>query len=702
MLPHRTDASTGAELTTPTRSGLEASNTRRPSVQSEAQGTFQLGLRPRAHPSVTVRKCGSPLFLTPTTPASSPEPARPPATARRAPLQICAHRLVVLLAACLWPCLTSASPLPDETFRVRADVAQTRVNPWLQVLEDPGHALTVTEVLARQDPKDWRVENNQGRFGFSGASVWLSLRLAPDPDVNGDYLLHLRTPNLSYAALYLLVDGKLRWSAELPEDTPLHARPFRHRQFVFPLQFKPDEQPRLLVKVTPRKNLAMTVPVDLWQTEPFRAADQGQMLFYGVLYGVTSIMALYALVLFFAIRENSHLHFAAFLFSNTLFQANFQGVLTQFCWPERGASLEMALNGTITPFVMATSLGFFAEFSKVGRWFPTTGRLTRYFVYINLGLGSFAPLIGYNTALNASLVGTMLMGWVSFPIAIAAWKHGGRAGRAFVSCLPIFSVGGIALTLRGLGLLPGGFWSEDYQPTSTIAMVLILAFALSDRINQERAERERAQERALEVEKEAAATLQHKVDERTSELANQTRLPRRRGQRWRISTTASAPAWKNSGRSSMDSGKVCSPSDKIYALAITGLRKQGASSSARNWKGSGSTTSCSGAFPSGTRNTSPCSGGLPWYSRRLRNVSRSWPSSLPRNSCFAPTPPRRCRFNWSSARSPTGARCYRYCASPRMSARNEGPRSGKPRARRTSSCFGASPTAGPTWSHSCA
>ncbi|MDH5681464.1 MAG: GGDEF domain-containing protein, partial [Spirochaetota bacterium] len=104
-------------------------------------------------------------------------------------------------------------------------------------------------------------------------------------------------------------------------------------------------------------------------------------------------------------------------------------------------------------------------------------------------------------------------------------RRGFKPARIFLAAWFTFSLGVVVMTLRLLGFLPDNIFTHHTMKLGSILEVILLSFALGDRITIMRQDKEKAQHMALRnleenyrLKEEFARTLEEKIDTRTHEL----------------------------------------------------------------------------------------------------------------------------------------------------------------------------------------
>ena len=122
-----------------------------------------------------------------------------------------------------------------------------------------------------------------------------------------------------------------------------------------------------------------------------------------------------------------------------------------------------------------------------------------------------SPVIGYLFAVRVGVGVTTLYAIAGTVAGIYAWRQGFRPAGYFCAAYFALFAGTLVIALNKFGLVPRNFFTENAQEIGSLAEVLLLSFALADRINELRRQKDNAQRRAT-------SELEQKVGERTAKL----------------------------------------------------------------------------------------------------------------------------------------------------------------------------------------
>ena len=399
-------------------------------------------------------------------------------------LLIAASRVVLLLVIPLGALASGVKVGSDHSYPLSHEFSY---------LIDPTDKLTVQDVLkpavqARFQPL--LPEKPGPNFGFNTAVIWLRVTLDTAATAPRDWLLEVAYPPLDHLDLYTPgADGYLRQSAG--DHLPCSSRAIKHRNHVLPVMLAPGES-TLYLRI--QSEGAVTAPVTLWQERALWEHDQfaysGLSLYFGLLVG----LLLYNLLLFASIQDRVYLLYVAFVAGMALFQVSLTGLGLQFLWPE-----QMRWNIYAPPVgtVLTATFGLlFARtfLSSAAR----TPRIDKLMLAEAAGfqVALFVLLFVSYTAATFMITGLVLAGVVTLMVAGAVGVRNGHPGaRNFIVSWTVLLLGVLVLALHNMGVLPSnGFTANAVVLGSALEMVL-LSFALADRVNVARRFKVQAQSR---------------------------------------------------------------------------------------------------------------------------------------------------------------------------------------------------------------
>jgi diguanylate cyclase (GGDEF)-like protein len=204
--------------------------------------------------------------------------------------------------------------------------------------------------------------------------------------------------------------------------------------------------------------------------------------------------------------------------------SSLEGLAAQFIWPDSPRLTNLAL-----PVGMAMSgllaAQFVRAFLNTKRNRPRTDRVLKLFIAW-YAVAILLNLVSYQWAEMMTSLAAMCFSATTLIVGIVSYRRGYPGARYFLLAWSCLLAGSIMLAVRNFGWMPTNFITRyGFQIGSGLEM-LLLSYALADRITTLRRDKEIADAKLLQMQEENVAALQQsereleqRVAERTRELA---------------------------------------------------------------------------------------------------------------------------------------------------------------------------------------
>ena len=393
------------------------------------------------------------------------------------------------------------------------------LDPAVSYLEDPESQLQIGDVLGAQ--LDW-IPNGDKTFNksYNESSWWLKIEIDNPTARAQSRLLEISYPVLDYIDVYLVSNNELLQEYKLGDKYPYHKRPFDHRNFVIPLQWQAQQHLTVFLRV--KTSSAVQVPVTLWDEQSFFGFDTTRTILQGIFFGTMIVIAAYNLLIFFVLGERTYLLYVGYVLCMPLFLASLGGYSFRYLWPTftqwNDQSIIVFLSG-----VVIFGASFTRSFLKVRDYSMWIDRALQVFWAGSIALAISAFFIPYHINIVALIIwaaGACVLALIS---GCVCWYKGQVTAKYYTIAWTSMLSGGLILAMNKAGILPTNLFTEYGTHIGSALEVVLLSFALAERINAERRMRYEAQEHALIATQRANEELEGRVQERTRELEDLTR-----------------------------------------------------------------------------------------------------------------------------------------------------------------------------------
>ena len=399
--------------------------------------------------------------------------------------------VLLLRVLLLWALAMSAAWAQGSVLALGAE-GRYNLGPHVNVLEDHEGRLGLADILQPAQQARFHAVQGSGpsaNFGMTRGAIWLRIALQAPARSDPDWLLELAYPPLDQLELFS-PGGQGGWRRQVGGDhEPFTARPVAHRNHVLPVAIPPGQRTTLYLRLASEGVVA--APLRLWRPQALWHQDQFAYAALALYFGLLIGLLLYNLLLWLSARDASFLLYVLFVASMGLAQGALTGLGSQFLWPR-----EVWWN-SVVPHVGVSLAGVFALlFAR--RFLESRQVLPRMDHVLRVLAWAWALTAAAAAALPYVVSAWMLM--VLSPIGIAAlvgtgvlaMRRGHGGARQYLAAWAVLLLGVFTLLLHNSGFIPSNaFTSNSLLLGSAVEMVL-LSFALGDRINVMQRQREQA------------------------------------------------------------------------------------------------------------------------------------------------------------------------------------------------------------------
>lgn len=433
-------------------------------------------------------------------------------------------RQVIILLLCSTPLLPAPACAAEKIVNA-AGIAEEplTLTGYFSVLEDPSSSLTLADVQQPEIGSRFSaVESSasQLNFSYTKSTYWLRLELDNPGAHPLDQLLEISNARLADVKLYGAPQSKEKPLAS-GFAIPFAQRAYSHRYIVFPLQIPANTRQTVYLRVQSLSPLE--IPAQLWNRSAYLPHERNDYLMQAVYFGMVLAMFLYNLMLFVSLSDVRYLFYLVYVSTHSMSLASTTGMGMEYLW-DGHPYWSLVSRGFLSLIAMSALLLLMRNILSLRRTAPRLDKLVIFTMAVNL-LIALGYIYDYQSFLKPLfalfLINPLLFLVVTF-YCIHKKQHG--AGY-FLAAYFVVAVAIVITTLRISGFLPHNIITVNGVQFGSALEMIILAFALADRIRVLRNEKEKAQAAAMEIQSQLVETLQtseqrleERVEQRTQEL----------------------------------------------------------------------------------------------------------------------------------------------------------------------------------------
>jgi PAS domain S-box-containing protein len=374
-------------------------------------------------------------------------------------------------------------------------------------LEDKDGKLTIDDVQKPALQSLFRQVDSSGpgaNFGLTRSAIWLKVMLNTTSTSREDWLLEIAYPPLDTFELYS--PSSSGFQKQTGGDLyPFSHRAIPHRNHVVPVRLNPGQSNILYLRIQSEGTVA--APATLWQSEALWQHDMEAYAALSLYFGLLIGLFLYNALLFISVREAAYALYVAFAGSMAIGQASLTGLGAQFLWsdltwwnsvsPPVGLSLAAIFGTLFARDFLSSSV----RMPRIDKWLLTI--LTGWGLAVLAAVALPYTVSSYMVTLLAVVsVVTMVS------VGVVSVKREFAGARYFFLAWAVLLVGVLTLALHNTGFLPSNAITSNGLLIGSALEMVLLSFALGDRINVARRFKAQAQAR-IAAERAMVQALSH-------------------------------------------------------------------------------------------------------------------------------------------------------------------------------------------------
>ncbi len=378
--------------------------------------------------------------------------------------------------------------------------------------EDKISSLTIAELLNGKDkPLFIKPEKGKNNFGYTNSTYWFKLEFDTD-SLKPNLVLACENTTINYIDCYLVDEtGNLLKQTKTGNARSFATREFDNRYFIFDLPLNTHKKYTLYLKIASEDVVYFSLVLADYKNY-FDYQYRLQMV-EGIYFGAIIIMGFYNLFLYFAFFDISYLYYVFYIFSTLLFQMELGGWFNQYImkdFPTISNKMGGVFFSMVILFIMLFLEGFIGKLYQ-SKWMKNAFYLIKCIAFAEIISCIFIPL-KYNLPFFIFLAVFGVIPCILSAI-FSARKQGISSTRFLIVGWTAISFGGVMYAIASLGFIPFNFLATYSIQIGTILELLFLSFALADRINILRVEKQIAQRETILQLQENAFLLQRLNEE---------------------------------------------------------------------------------------------------------------------------------------------------------------------------------------------
>lgn len=397
----------------------------------------------------------------------------------------------------------------------------------LEFFEDSTNRLTFKEISEERFQQFIKIRSDFSKNNFNtDYTYWVKLSIDNTPESKKKWLLEFYDQSIDHITAFI-PDGTGGYTVkEMGDKNPFSQRLFNHKNFQLLLDNNEDGITNFYFKINSSQKA--DIRIALRSLNRFVHYALSEYFLYGLFYGMILIIAFYNFLIFLAVKEMKYVYYILYLLSVAFYAMSLDGIGFQYFWPN-SPGWNAVVNGIFSFSIVLWAVLFTVRFLNTKR----KAIAFHYSLWLSLSvkiglfcLGLFVDNKYFELTYFDSIPFLLIL---STSVFLLIKKY--QAARFFVMAYGVLFIGISIKVLANYAIIPHNTLVYYSLHFAFLVEMVLLSFALGDRIRLMKEIRDKALKRSLLQYKENISLkekvnkeLESKVSARTAELQAKNKL----------------------------------------------------------------------------------------------------------------------------------------------------------------------------------
>jgi hypothetical protein len=397
----------------------------------------------------------------------------------------------------------------------------------LEFFEDSTNRLTFKEISEERFQQFIKIRPDFSKNDFNtDYTYWVKLSIDNTPESKKKWLLEFYDQSIDHITAFI-PDGTGGYTVkEMGDKNPFSQRLFNHKNFQLLLDNNEDGITNFYFKINSSQKA--DIRIALRSLNRFVHYALSEYFLYGLFYGMILIIAFYNFLIFLAVKEMKYVYYILYLLSVAFYAMSLDGIGFQYFWPN-SPGWNAVVNGIFSFSIVLWAVLFTVRFLNTKR----KAIAFHYSLWLSLSvkiglfcLGLFVDNKYFELTYFDSIPFLLIL---STSVFLLIKKY--QAARFFVMAYGVLFIGISIKVLANYAIIPHNTLVYYSLHFAFLVEMVLLSFALGDRIRLMKEIRDKALKRSLLQYKENISLkekvnkeLESKVSARTAELQAKNKL----------------------------------------------------------------------------------------------------------------------------------------------------------------------------------
>ncbi|XPV68095.1 MAG: 7TM diverse intracellular signaling domain-containing protein [Halarcobacter sp.] len=377
-----------------------------------------------------------------------------------------------------------------------------------EIYLDKTKKLTI-EDIKKLDDKFSKVDVDIKRYGYSPKfNVWIKFKIKNNEQTPISAILEFESALASSVEFYdetgfLKRDGLMHKSSNRKSINP-----------IFDIKLDSKQSKTYYLKASSHIT-SLTIKLNLYNNEEFFNHELIHQSLLSLFFGAMIVLALYNLSIYFFTKDISYLYYVGYIFTIVIHHLLYVGFANIYILNH----YQMAFAVKIAPIFIALPVIFLALFSKNFlnlKRFSLINKILNLFIIL-LPISILVFIVSDSFGRYRNILAISLMCYLFF-ITLYSYFKGEKQANLILLGWGIILLSGLIMYFASAGVFNFNLYNSYLVELGFVTEALIFSMALANRIKQFQEEKQQAQDKLIETQKNTQKKLELLVTSRTQDL----------------------------------------------------------------------------------------------------------------------------------------------------------------------------------------
>ncbi|MFV8375431.1 7TM diverse intracellular signaling domain-containing protein [Flavobacterium sp. GSP11] len=330
-------------------------------------------------------------------------------------------------------------------------------------------------------PKKLKTESDD--LGFTQNNFWAKTELENPTDLSLKYYLETARPITDLVELYIFdVASKKITKAVSGDNMQYSVRSFDNRKTIFKIEIAPKSSLILFLHLKSDGEV-IKMPIKLYSSESFIKTVSEEQLFFGIFYGILTIVSIIYFFFYFALREKTFLYYSLYVIFIGLMQFSLDGYFYELVTPQGGwFSLHAVLFfAMVAGFLLGKYSEVFLNIKKYNKTIYILFNIVYFLAFVLIFCILFVPAALAISYPLANVLGLLILILIISSVIYLYYKN--KYVDGFFTIGIFFLILGFGIfILNNFGQVPNSFLTQNSSKLGTGLEVIFLSLSMANLI----------------------------------------------------------------------------------------------------------------------------------------------------------------------------------------------------------------------------